>query len=242
MILVLLALLVSFLLYIADYYHEDESAYAALESDKVVRVDKTVYGWLFDGPSEDKALVFYPGGKVETTAYAPFLHLLASEGMDVCLVEMPFRLAVFGVNKAAEVLKAHQYVNWYIGGHSLGGAMAANYAAKYGEMLSGIILCAAYPTKALNPNLLEISLYGSEDGILNRKKIMDGYAFAPHHFQEFVIPGGNHAQFGDYGRQRGDGTATISAAEQQKIAVESIIQCIIEQNADKLVPDSGSEK
>ncbi|NTW09008.1 MAG: alpha/beta hydrolase, partial [Anaerolineaceae bacterium] len=39
-----------------------------------------------------------------------------------------------------------------------------------------------------------------------------------------VIEGGNHAQFGNYGPQPGDGTATISTAEQQSQAVDLMVQ------------------
>ena len=76
-------LVICFLLYAEQYYHADQSALSALESDDTVSVSKTDYGWLFDGPSENDALIFYPGAKVEETAYAPLLHLLAKEGMAV---------------------------------------------------------------------------------------------------------------------------------------------------------------
>ncbi len=169
----------------------------------IVRVSQTSYGWLFDGPSEQDALIFYPGAKVEETAYAPLLHLLAGEGMDVCLVRMPCRLAILGANKAASVMAQYDYGHWYIGGHSLGGAMAANFAADHGDQLTGVILLAAYPTKPLNKALLEISIYGSEDRVVNMGKIEAGKAYAPEDYREYAIPGGNHAQFGNYGEQRG---------------------------------------
>ena len=96
---VLLAVLaVSSGIYVNTYYHADASVGAFLVSDEQVRVEKTEYGWLLDGPSEENAMVFYPGAKVEETAYAPLLHRFAEEGMDVCLVKMPFHLAIFGVN------------------------------------------------------------------------------------------------------------------------------------------------
>lgn len=118
---VLAVLAAGFLLYVNRYYHADLAALSALESDETVSVTKTDYGWLFDGPSESDALIFYPGAKVEETAYAPLLNLLARDGMDVCLVKMPFRLAFFGMNKADDLLSRYDYDGWYIGGHSLGG-------------------------------------------------------------------------------------------------------------------------
>ena len=225
-ILVVSILIIIFLVYTSYYYHADVTAQAALVSGETVHVTQTSYGWLFDGPSEQNALIFYPGAKVEETAYAPLLHLLAQEGMDVCLVSMPFRLAIFGANTANSVMAQYNYEHWYIGGHSLGGAMAANYAASHGDQLTGLILLAAYPTKPLNEALLEISIYGSEDGVLNMEKIEAGKAHAPGDYREYIIAGGNHAQFGNYGEQRGDGPAAISSEEQQKMAVRYIIQNI----------------
>ena len=145
-VLAVLLLAGGFLIYTADIYHAQPEAISAMESDGSVSVSQTDYGWLFDGPSKDSALIFYPGAKVEARAYACFLHRLASEGMDVCLVQMPFHLALFGMNKADQVMEEHSYDSWYIGGHSLGGAAAAMYASEHGDKLSGIVLLAAYPT------------------------------------------------------------------------------------------------
>ena len=213
-----------FFVYVGIFYPADEEGKAALESNDSVTVSMTDYGWFFDGPGEEDALIFYPGAKVEASAYAPLLRRLAEEGMDVCLVEMPFRLAFFGMNKADDVMKTADYAHWYIGGHSLGGAMAAEYAAAHREELTGVVLCAAYPTKKLDDSLLMMSIYGSRDGVLNREKVEEGKAFAPSETCEYVIQGGNHAQFGSYGAQKGDGEALISAEEFREAVVEFVIR------------------
>ncbi len=213
-----------FLLYTSRYYHADPSALPALESDEKVSVTKTDYGWLFDGPSESDALIFYPGAKVEETAYAPLLHQLAGEGMDVCLVKMPFHLAFFGISKADDLIARYDYDNWYIGGHSLGGAMAAVYAADEGEKLAGAVLLAAYPTKKLDDSLDVIVIYGSLDGVLNMEKLEEGERYMPEDAVTYRIEGGNHAQFGNYGEQDGDGEAVISAGEQQRRTEEIILR------------------
>lgn len=218
------ALAAAFLIYAGQYYRAGAAARSMLESDETVSVTQTDYGWLFDGPSETDALIFYPGAKVEASAYAPLLHGLAENGMDVCLVKMPFHFAFFGMNKADKVMAMHDYEHWYIGGHSLGGAMAAYYAAGHAAQLTGVILLAAYPTKPLADNLKVITIYGSEDGVLNMDKVAEGEKYMPKDHVEFVIPGGNHAQFGDYGEQKGDGTAAISAQEQQRQTLERILQ------------------
>lgn len=220
----LLLLALAFALYVGRYYRADETAARALVSSDAVTVSPTDYGWLFDGPAEDRALIFYPGAKVEETAYAPLLHALAAEGLDVCLVKMPFRLAVLGMNRADAVMETASYARWYVGGHSLGGACAADYAAENGEKLDGVILLAAYPTKELDGDLTVVSVYGSSDGVLNRERYEAGKQFAD--ADEFILNGGNHAQFGSYGKQSGDGEAAITADEQIRQTVAAILSSL----------------
>lgn len=220
--LIVLALIGAFLVYTASYARADQTALEALCSDKTVMVEQTKYGYLFDGPSEDSALIFYPGGKVDERAYAPLLHEIAARGMDVCLMKMPFHLAVFGVQRADSVMETEAYQNWYIGGHSLGGAMAATYATGHAASLRGLILLAAYPTEKLSDDLPLLSVYGSEDGVLRMKSYEKGMRYWPSDTREIVIEGGNHAQFGSYGPQSGDGLAKISASAQQEETVEQI--------------------
>ena len=222
----LAAVAVFFSIYVNTYYHADASAGSFLVSDEQVRVEKTEYGWFLDGPSEENAMVFYPGAKVEETAYAPLLHRFAEEGMDVCLVKMPFRLAFLGIDKASDVMAQYDYENWYIGGHSLGGAMSAVFAADHGDELRGAVLLAAYATKKLDDDLLEIVIYGSEDGVLNRNEYEENRFMLPEDTWEVCIEGGCHAYFGAYGEQNGDGTPKISPQEQQQITANIISQFI----------------
>ena len=224
--LVLLAVL--FLGYTGQYYQADGTAEQALASDDSVTVEQTDYGWFFDGPSETDALVFYPGAKVEETAYAPLLHRLAGEGMDVCLVRMPFRLAVFGQDRAADVLDRYSYERWYIGGHSLGGAMASGYASKHGDALDGVILLASYTVKELEDGLNTVLIYGSEDGVLNMDSYEKSRSNLPENAVEHVIQGGTHAQVGSYGKQQGDGEASISPEKQIEETVSVILAAVKE--------------
>ncbi|MBR3397207.1 MAG: alpha/beta hydrolase [Lachnospiraceae bacterium] len=229
-IFIIVILAAVFLIYTGIYYHADADALAALKTDDSVYVTQKDYGWLFDGPSKDTILVFYPGAKVEETAYAPLLNRLAKEGIDTCLVKMPFRLAFFGANRAEEILADTDYEHRYVGGHSLGGAFAAYYASGHGEGLSGVVLLAAYPTKELDDDLLLLSIYGSEDGVLNMKKVAEGRQYAPKRYVEQVIDGGNHAYFGDYGEQKGDKEAALSPEDQQRQTADWIIKNINQQD------------
>ena len=184
-----------------------------------VQISEFSDGLLLDGPAEDTAFIFYPGAKVEYTAYAKLLYGLAESGAADCfLVKMPCNLAILGKSKADGIMQSYSYKHWILGGHSLGGAMAAIYAAEHD--LDGLVLLAAYTTKEVDEPTLEI--YGSEDGVLNMQKLRDGdklYTQKPLHE---VIEGGNHAQFGDYGEQKGDGKATIAREKQQQITIEKI--------------------
>ena len=213
-------------IYLSIDYRADDYALKMLQSDELVTISETDYGWLFDGPGEDSALIFYPGAKVEPHAYAPLLHKLAARGLDVCLVDMPLELALLGINKADSVVSMYSYEHWYIGGHSMGGAMAAIYASEHPDSLDGVILFAAFPTKPLNDSMTEILLVGSNDGIIRWNKIEEGRQYAPSDYVEYVIEGGNHALFGSYGEQRGDGIASISADEQTDRSVDVIISTI----------------
>ena len=226
-IVLLLLLVAAFLVYSFFYYAADETALSAMRSDETVSVTETSYGWLFDGPSEDTALIFYPGAKVEEMAYAPLLHQLAEEGMDVCLVRMPLRYAFFSPYAAGDVINTQdRYTEWYIGGHSLGGVFASWYAADHPDDFAGVILLASYPIKKLPDKMTEILLVGSEDKVIGWERLEIGRQFASSHYDEHFIEGGNHAQFGSYGSQRGDGIAGISAEEQRRETVDYIMQHI----------------
>ena len=213
-----------FFFYTENYYHADRTAVMMLRTDEYAAVTSSQTGLLFDGPGEKDLLIFYPGAKVQETAYAPLMRQIAEGGMDVFLVRMPARLAFFGSNKADEALQeTADYANVYIGGHSLGGAMAANYAAEHAESLDGVILLAAYSTKPLPDSLPVLSVYGTEDGVLNRANYEKNLANVPN-LQEVVIEGGNHAQFGSYGEQRGDGEASIDPGRQWNETAEAILE------------------
>lgn len=171
-------------------------------------------------------LIFYPGGLVDHRAYAPLMQALRERDVLTLLVQMPLDLAVLDM-KAADGLQAlyPQVDQWLIGGHSLGGAMAASYAAGHAEDFDALVLLAAYSTADLTSSGLDvISLYGSEDGVLNREKYAGYRKNLPDDAREIIIEGGNHAGFGDYGTQRGDGSASISPQEQIRRTVSELIK------------------
>lgn len=216
--------------YVNDGYDALPIVETAFQSDDTVTVEQ-IEGAVVFMPKEAKAgVIFYPGGKVAHEAYALLMNAYAKEGIACILLEMPLDLAVFDMNAADEYRYMYSEIeDWYIGGHSLGGAMAASYLEKHVEEYKGLILCASYSTIDFSDTDLKVvSMYGSNDGVLNIKKYEECRTNLPDNFAELIIEGGNHAFFGTYGLQEGDGTATIENSSQIAIAVEFTIKSIRE--------------
>ena len=194
--------------------------------------DKDMLIYMPNGPIK-AGFIFYPGAKVEYSAYEALMAECASEGILCVVVEMPFNLAVLNITKGMDVIKEFPYVeNWYIGGHSLGGSMSANCAATYPEYFKGLVFLAAYSTVDVS-EFRVLSMYGTNDEVMEKENYEKYRENLPSDFSnrltEIKIEGGNHAYFGMYnkGVQKGDGIATISNDEQIRIAARSIIDFIL---------------
>ena len=219
------------MIYASDYYHADTQRIEVFLQD--LDVDNILLpggGVAYGKPDAEIGLIFYPGGKVEHTAYEPLMCRLAAGGIFCVLTEMPFHLAVLDMNAADGVIAMYPEIDcWYIGGHSLGGAMAASYATENSERLAGVVLLGAYSSANLsNTGLRVLSLYGREDKIMNRKKYDEYKGNLPEKLTEIVIEGGCHAYFGMYGEQDGDGMPTLHAEEQIVLTADYITQWITE--------------
>lgn len=228
-LLVLLLLVGACALYLSDYYPADLVAIEAFAPMQAVSVRSPEEGVLVFEPKEAVAgLIFYPGGKVEHTAYQPLMAACAEQGILCILLEMPFNLAVFDVNAADGMREMYPAIKkWYIGGHSLGGSMAASYLAEHTAQYAGLVLLGSYSTVDLSATDLDVlSIYGSEDKVLNREKYEESKANLPSGFTEIVIKGGCHAYFGMYGAQDGDGTPTISCEEQIRLTAGEIAKTL----------------
>ena len=215
--------------YINTYYCAGESAVQAMVSSDQVTVNKTEDGVIIFAPSKPSAgVIFYPGGKVEYTAYSPLMRACAERGILCVLIKMTCNLAVLDSNAADGIAEQYPDIEtWFIGGHSLGGAMAASYAAGHSDELDGLILLAAYSTEDLSgSDLAVLSIYGSEDQVLNRGKYESYKKNLPANMDEVVIDGGCHAGFGVYGPQDGDGIPTITSEEQIIRTAEEIHSAI----------------
>lgn len=213
-VLLVLAILVgAFSWYVSDYYRAEDVALEVLAQDSTIKEQDNLTILSPTYPT-DTAIIFYPGAKVEAEAYLPLLDQIRQRGVTCILVHMPFHMAIFDVDAAEEVMEQFpEYQHWYMAGHSMGGAMASQFAADHPDEVDGLILLGAY-IYGDYPDEDTLTVYGSlnqsvEDHIDYTENIVE-------------IEGGNHAQFGNYGPQKGDLPATISAEEQQKQTVEAI--------------------
>jgi len=203
-------------------------ALRALQSDALVTISDG--RWIAFSPANtdfETGFIFYPGGRVDARAYAPAARQISAQGYLVVIVPMPLNLAVLNPGAAEEVITAYpQMQRWAVGGHSLGGAMAANFAKHNPEAVQGLVLWAAYPASSddLSASSLSVlSIYGTLDGLATDDKINASRALLPEDTTWLPIEGGNHAQFGWYGEQSGDNAAAIPRQVQQ----EQIIQATI---------------
>lgn len=173
--------------------------------------------------SPTTGLVFYPGGKVDAAAYAPGAAALATRGYLVIIVPMPLNLAVLGIDGATAAMAAHPEIrHWAIGGHSLGGAMAAQYLANHPGAAAGLVFWAAYSATDLSAQALRVLIaYGSLDAGVNSYIGATALANLPPGPTVLRIQSGNHEQMGWYTGQPNDPPATISRVDQQARVVEA---------------------
>ena len=201
-----------------------ERAVRVLQENGVQRED----GQLVFQPSSPngKGLIYYPGGLVEPEAYATTAQGIADAGYLVVIPKMPLNLAFTGINRAGTIRSDFPEIeSWVIGGHSLGGAMAAEYAKNNVDNLDGLIMYASYP--ANNEDFVDfpipiLTIMGSKDpGVTEQEAFYDAIADSA---TRFVVEGGNHRQYADYSFQPDDGIATISAAEQQDQIIAATVK------------------
>ena len=231
---VLLAAVLACALYIGTYYHAEESALETIAHPaQGITVSKEDGRIIFTPENPRAGLIFYPGGRVQYEAYAPLMEACAEEGILCVLLHTPGNLAVLDVNAAEGIPEEYPDIeSWYIGGHSLGGSMAASYLSSHPDDFEGLIFLAAYSTEDLKDSGLSVlSVYGSEDGVMNRDSYEAYKENLPADFTELIIPGGCHAYFGCYGAQKGDGTPEITNEEQIQLTAEAVGEFIKETNS-----------
>ena len=230
---VLVVAIIGFVIWGLTPLGPEPDALAALQSDSLVKVELADEGWVFTPASGEatRGLVFYPGGRVDVRSYAPYARAVAEQGFVVVMSPMPLSLAVLDANAADRAIERHPEVTgWALSGHSLGGAMIAQYAAENLDAIDGLVLLASYPPNTANlaqSGLTVASLVGTQDSVIDRENLRSARPLLPSDTSYLDIAGGNHAQFGDYGEQPGDtANPDMSAAEQRAIAVDETVRVL----------------
>ena len=220
-------------IYINDYYRAANSAQQCITSPaegvEVITSDDDITVFAPEGEPQ-AGIIFYPGGKVEAESYAPLMEALAERDMLAILVSMPGNLAVLDADAAEGIQDEYPEIDtWYMAGHSLGGSMAASYLGDEEDSFDGLILLASYSTEDLSGTDLKVlSIYGDKDGVLDMKKYEENKVNLPDYFEEYIIQGGCHAYFGDYGAQEGDGQPEITVEEQIRVTADAMVIFIMD--------------
>lgn len=202
--------------------------------DRVTVLEEGPYLDFKPKASNGAGLVFYPGSGVDPKAYAPLARSIAERGHEAVIVKLPMRLAPFEFQKNEAVERGRSWIEshpgrWAAAGHSLGGVIASRLAAAHGDLLSGLVLIGTS-----HPVVLDLSqatyqvtkIYGTNDGVATVEKIEATRNRLPPQTRWVRIEGGNHAQFGWYGRQFRDRPATISREEQQARTLEAVLDVL----------------
>lgn len=228
--LILLVLFIGIGIWINASYPPSNKAFEFGMTSQVVNIidDKNVIRFEPLENLKDSGIIFYPGGKVEPEAYNPLAYALAEKGYLTTIIKMPFNLAVMNVDAGKSVIIENPNIkHWYIGGHSLGGAMAGNFVYDYPNLIKGVFFLGAYPVKDLrNLGIDVLMINGTLDGIINKGRLANADALIPANSKRIILIGANHSQFGSYGLQKKDNKANISWQEQQTTTVDSIIELI----------------
>ena len=173
----------------------------------------------------DIGIVFYVGAQITPDAYIPLLARITEQGYACFIPNLTFNMAALEPKAADDIITSHPEIkSWILAGHSMGGLTASGYADDHRDTVNGLIFVAAYSNRDMSDaDLPVLAVFGDTDGVMNKKLYDKRLAWNPADFEEHIIPGANHAQYGDYGKQPRDNDAAISAEEQQSQTAEIIL-------------------
>ncbi len=208
-------------LHVNQYYTTNEDYQwflnnAELKNDSYYKIDH----------QSEKGFIFYPGGKVNPEAYR---YLSNIDDANIYIAKFPYNLAFLNEDIALEIINEESEIeSWFIGGHSLGGVVANNYAQNNAQLFTGVIFIGSYPQRAIPAQspMSYLTIYATEDKVIGDYQDKMPLFSANQNVKSIGIVGGNHSNFGNYGLQKYDSKATISATEQQKIIIDEIIRFI----------------
>ncbi len=226
-ILVLSAVIVGMCLFNERPAVQTVAAYQSTHGDTVISVaDDGDVEILPQRENADTGLIFYVGAQIKPDAYIPLLARIAEQGYACYIPNLSFNMAALEPKAADDLISAHPEIkSWILAGHSMGGLTASGYADDHRDTVDGLILIAAYTNRDMSDSDLPVlAVFGDTDGVMNKGLYEKRKAWNPADFEEYIIPGANHAQYGDYGKKPRDNDATISAEEQQSQTAEIILE------------------
>lgn len=226
-IIVVVAVLavVVFLFYSSMVMRGDRAAAVEAWTDPAVKITSTDHSIVISptGDATGAGLVFIPGAKVDPYAYLYKLSgIVAQSGATVVITKPTLNLAFLDTRPVSYFeADAPDVTRWFVGGHSLGGVRACQLAAN-GDVV-GLVLFGSYCANDLSDSGLEVlSIAGSEDGLSTPDTIASAAHLLPEHANIVEIEGLNHAGFGDYGAQAGDGVSTLTSAEERTAITDQL--------------------
>jgi len=232
-LLVIIMAVLIFVIWASIIHAPTREAIAALQPDAQVSVQTTP--WLVFRPAAQEptvGLILYPGVQTDPRAYAPAARAIAVEGYLVAVVPMPLNMALLGAERAKGVIAAFPAIqHWAVGGHALGGTMAAQFVRRHPDLVQGLVLWASSPANADNLSTADVavvSISGTRDRVTTAATIEASRARLPADTRFVAIEGANHAQFGWYGAQYGDNEATITHEAQRELVVAATVKLLQE--------------
>ncbi|WP_214746915.1 alpha/beta hydrolase [Exiguobacterium sp. s189] len=217
----LVVAIAGFLIWTQFTYEPTDEATQYAEEGKVV--DNRLE---FGDPTSEVGVILYPGAKVEKEAYAYYGTRLAEEGVFVAIPSLRLNLGILDIDAAAPIIEAHPEIErWIVAGHSLGGSAASGYALEHQELVEGVIFLASYPISSMvDSDLRVLSISGELDGLAVPEDIEASRSDLPEDSQFVQVEGGNHANFGMYGPQKGDQESPLTSKEQLDEVLSAILE------------------
>ena len=220
-------------LYFSMPYHGSASSVEQVRDDPQVTVT-TEAGVHVLSPSDTNStigLVFYPGARVAPDAYyRTFAPVVTRANVTVFIPKMPLNLALLNTDAAESIRSQHPSIQtWFVGGHSLGGVAACQYASSHD--VEGLVLFASYCNGDIRDEPLTVlSITGSADTVLNRENYQEATTRLPPNTTSHEIEGMNHTQFGSYSGQRGDSPAPLSYDEAHQRLADVLVPWLTNQS------------
>ncbi|MGR0221235.1 alpha/beta hydrolase [Agromyces sp. ZXT2-6] len=227
---VLVLVVVGFLVYASLVFEGDREASLDAWRSNGVEITGTGRSFVIEPTTgaTDSGLVFIPGAKVQPSAYLYKMAGIAeATGMTVVITEPTLNLAFFDTRPLSDfTADAPDVDRWFVGGHSLGGVRACQLAGADAEpQVVGLILFGSYCVDDLSDSdLAVLSIVAENDGLSTPEDVASRSGNLPDDAVTVVIEGANHAAFGDYGPQPGDGAATIDRQEARASLADAVAQ------------------